>query len=271
MASPRKILVTGANQGIGLALVKRLVTEKGCFVYLGARDAAKGEAAKASLGPAAADAVQVVPIDVTKNDTIQALKQQFQADGVKLYALVNNAGVGFASPGDTIDINYHGLKRVTDALVDFVEARIVNVSSGAASMWLRNQDAATQALFSDPDSIQALDAAVAKFAPTTDFLYGLSKAANTAVTVAYAKQYPHLQVVSLSPGYVETRMTADFGDNKITPEQGTTSLMKCLFEDVTSGWYYGSDGLRSPLTGTRDPGTPEYQGEANPDPAKYNK
>ena len=29
------------------------------------------------------------------------------------------------------------------------------------------------------------------------------------------------------------------------------------------------DWLRSPLTIRRDPGAPEYQGEVNPDPAKY--
>ena len=32
-----------------------------------------------------------------------------------------------------------------------------------------------------------------------------------------------------------------------------------------------SDGLRSPMTVSRDPGTPEYAGEDDPDPAKYNK
>ena len=64
-------------------------------------------------------------------------------------------------------------------------------------------------------------------------------------------------------------MPQGFGAS-LTPEQGCVSLIKCLFEDVTSGWYYGSDGLRSPLTVTRDPGTPEYQGEADPDAAVYN-
>ena len=41
-------------------------------------------------------------------------------------------------------------------------------------------------------------------------------------------------------------MTKGFGA-KLTPEQGCRSSLKCLFEDVTSGFYYGSDGLRSPL------------------------
>jgi NAD(P)-dependent dehydrogenase (short-subunit alcohol dehydrogenase family) len=188
---------------------------------------------------------------------------------------VNNAGVGFNSPGDKIDVNYHGLKRVTEAMVDLVDDRIVNVSSGAASMWLRRQDTDTKTIFTDPASIDALDAAVEKCsaaAKDDDFAqYGISKAANCAVTIAYARQFPNLLITSLSPGYVETRMTSTFSGNKITPAQGCTSLFKCLFDTVTSGCYYGSDGLRSPLTITRDPGTPEYQGEDNPDPAKYNK
>ena len=90
-------------------------------------------------------------------------------------------------------------------------------------------------------------------------------------------------------------MTEGYGA-KLTPEQGCVSSLKCIFGDVSSGFYYGSDGLRSPLICTRDPGiltaklthdryftctyfinhnniagTPEYQGEANPDPSKYNR
>ena len=99
--------------------------------------------------------------------------------------------------------------------------------------------------------------------------YGLSKAALTTLTMIQAKQHPHLTVVSLSPGFIDTAMTAGFGA-KLTAEQGCLSSMVCLFGPVTTGCYYGSDGKRSPLTCTRDPGTPEYEGEPNPDPAKYN-
>ena len=65
-------------------------------------------------------------------------------------------------------------------------------------------------------------------------------------------------------------MTKDFGAT-LTPEQGCVSSIKCLFGDVKTGYYYGSDGLRSPLTVTRDPGTPEYNGEENPCPIRYNR
>ena len=88
-------------------------------------------------------------------------------------------------------------------------------------------------------------------------------------TKLHRLRYPHLTCVSLSPGFIQTNMTKGFGA-KLTPEQGCVSSLHALFGDVTSGWYYGSDAKRSPLTCCRDPGTPEYEGEENPDPARYN-
>ena len=41
----KHILVTGGNSGIGLALCKLLIKDHSCYVYLGSRDASKGEAA----------------------------------------------------------------------------------------------------------------------------------------------------------------------------------------------------------------------------------
>lgn len=160
-------------------------------------------------------------------------------------------------------------------LVDASEGRIVNVSSGGASAWLKGQDAPTKALFSNVDlTFDELEAAVTAQVAVGNIGwgngYGLSKAALSAFTLVQAKMYPNLKVVSLSPGFIDTPMTKGYGA-RLSPEQGCVSSLKCLFGDVTSGFYYGSDGLRSPLTMTRDPGTPEYQGEADPQQATYNK
>ena len=57
---------------------------------------------------------------------------------------------------------------------------------------------------------------------------------------------------------------------KFSSEPSGFSSERCSYPTlVTSGYFYGSDGLRSPLTISRDPGTPEYKGEENPDTAKY--
>jgi NAD(P)-dependent dehydrogenase (short-subunit alcohol dehydrogenase family) len=284
MASPKKsILVTGGNSGIGLALCKLLATEHGCHVFLGSRDEARGAKALATIAEAhPGAAVEVVQIDVASDASVQAAAAAVAKSGKKLYAVVNNAGIGLAQPNaeakDTaaiVNTNFRGPRRVVDAFADLVTHRIVNVSSGVASMWLRDQDAATKALFSDPAlTMAALDAAVAKEVAAGNVGmgngYGVSKAALTALTLVQARAHPSLTVTSLSPGFIVTPMTQGYGA-KLSPEEGCVSSLKCLFGDVASGHYYGSDGLRSPLTCTRDPGTPEYGGEADPDPAKYNK
>jgi len=274
----KHILVTGGNSGIGLALCKLLVKDHSCHVYLGSRDASRGNAALKTIldeVPDKSDKIEMVQIDVGNDESCISAAQVLKAKGINLYALVNNAGVMRAEADVVLNTNFKGPKRVTDAFIELIdksEGRIVNVSSGAASMWLRHQDSATKEFFTNADiSFESLEATVNKSVGSDNFkVYGLSKAGLNALTLIQAKTYPNLKITSLSPGFIDTPMTKGFGA-KLTPEQGCVSSLKCLFEPVTSGYYYGSDGLRSPFTVTRDPGTPEYEGEDNPDPAKYNK
>lgn len=276
----KTILVTGGNAGIGFALCRQLLCDHGCKVLLASRSIEKGTQAVASLQeahPDLASNIELVQMDVSNDVSVAAAADSLR--GVTLYAIVNNAGVGFNTNPDSKEIllntNFYGPKRVTDAFLghlDVQNGRIVNVSSGAASMWLRNQSKKNKILFSNPDtSWEELESSVQNLKSSASMgAYGLSKAALTAYTIQLAKAHPNLISVSLSPGFINTSMTSGFGAN-LTPEQGTVSLIKCLFGEVQSGYYYGSDGLRSPITVTRDPGTPEYEGEEDPDPARYNK
>lgn len=274
----KQVLVTGGNSGIGLALCKLLIKDHDCYVYLGSRDASRGATAMKTIVeevPEKADKIEVIQIDVGNDASCTSAAEALKARGIKLYALVNNAGIMSAESEVIMNTNFLGPKRVTEALIDLIDSRIVNTSSGAASMWLRNQDDDTKKLYSNPDiTFEEVDASVNANVAAKNFRmgngYGLSKAALCALTLIQAKAYPNLIVTSLSPGFIDTPMTKGFGA-KLTPEQGCLSSIKCLFGDVKSGYYYGSDGLRSPLVCTRDPGTPEYQGEENPDPVKYNR
>lgn len=275
----RAIFVTGGSSGIGLALCRQLLAEKGCHVFLGARSEERGAAAVKEITdkhPDEAANIELVVCDVNDSASVSAAAVAVKAKGVALYALVNNAGVGFNAGGDILTTNFYGPKLCSEAFLPLLDpscGRIVNVSSGAASMSVRELDENSKKLFCQTPltSFEALEEAVKKLLPTARMQgYGLSKAGLTAYTIQQAATYPNLKCTSLSPGFIETKMTAGFGA-QLTPEQGTVSYMRCLFDDVVSGCYYGSDGLRSPLTVTRDPGTPEYGGEDNPDPTKYNK
>lgn len=271
MPPPRPILVTGGNQGIGFALCKQLATQDACRVFLGSRNKERGEAAVASILADAPDAaIELLQVDVSSDESVAAaaaaLKERL--GGALLHALVNNAGVGLAQAGASVDmifdVNLYGTKRVTEAFLPMLDqeggARVVNLGSGAASMWMAKQDKATQAPFMDPAVTWAqIEAAVAS-ARTDDpyACYGLSKAALAAYTMECARLHPSITWSSVSPGFIATAMTANFGATK-PPEEGTVSIRHCLFQPLRgNGWYYGSDAKRSPLDVLRNPGEPEY-------------
>ena len=91
----------------------------------------------------------MVQIDVCSEESIQAAAAYLRSKDVTLYALVNNAGVGGSNPS-VMTTNFYGPKMVTDAMVDLVdkkEGRVVNVSSGAASSWVKKQDEKTRRFF----------------------------------------------------------------------------------------------------------------------------
>mmetsp|Transcript_89829 Transcript_89829/g.262570 ORF Transcript_89829/g.262570 Transcript_89829/m.262570 type:complete len:280 (-) Transcript_89829:80-919(-) len=273
----KAIVVTGGNAGIGLALCKQLVTENGCRVFMGSRSPEKGAAAAASLGLSeeAAKRLTVVQIDVGSDESVQAAAATVKGllgEGM-LYGLVNNAGAGLnqgAIPhSEVINTNFYGPKRMCDAfipLLDPAEGRIANVGSGAAGGYVKKlgqTDEARMLMAGDATVSEIEDYVKSKMdgGGLDDFgAYGLSKAALAAYTQQLAKTNPGIVSSCMSPGFIDTNMTKGFGASK-KPEEGTLAIRKCLFEKLGgNGWYYGSDGIRSPYHFMRNPGEPEYDG-----------
>ena len=101
--------------------------------------------------------------------------------------------------------------------------------------------------------------------------YGFSKACTNALTVFLAKSHPNLIINSCTPGFIETDLTKPFATEQgktpqemgmKTPSEGATSSIYLLMEEtVGSGFYYGSDCVRSPLDRYRSPGDPPYEGD----------
>merc|ERR1712156_484929 len=111
----KHILVTGASSGIGLALCKLLIRDHSCYVYLGSRNVAKGESAKKTIleeVPDKSDMIEVVQIDVGNDFSVKAAAKALRDRGIRLYALVNNAGIAGSSGADITDLmmntNYEG-------------------------------------------------------------------------------------------------------------------------------------------------------------------
>lgn len=282
-STPKTVLVTGANQGIGLALVKQLCKDHGCHVYLGSRDEDRGLAAvqqvQAQAGAGSNGTVELLVIDVGSDESVKAAARSLADKGVILNAIVNNAGT-FSSHGSNtetiLNVNIFGPKRVVDHFAPLLEespstTRIVNVGSGYASMYMKSQEEDRQKLLCSPDTTwEQIELLTKEGLMAESFLpgdsegaYGLSKALLASYTMLLAKTFPNIQSYCISPGYVETALTSVFQGEKKKPEDSTLPITHCLFGDLpkeSSGWYFGSDAKRSPLHLSRNPGEPEYDG-----------
>jgi NAD(P)-dependent dehydrogenase (short-subunit alcohol dehydrogenase family) len=279
---PRRIFVTGGNDGIGYALCRQLVVEHGCQVFLGSRSEERGRAAAAKIereiDAAAGGSVQCVLLDVCDAASVASAAHRIRVslgDAGRLYGLVNNAGVGLATaltPEKVLDTNLYGVKRVFEAFVGsgLVEERVVNVGSGSGPGYVRRCPAAAQpALCTTPTSWESIESMIApsadgrtglRSAADTNGAYGLSKAMLTLYTMLCADSHPDLLISCVSPGWIRTKLVGHDGPSK-GPEEGTASILHALFAPLeASGWYYGSDCLRSPLHFMRNPGEPPYDG-----------
>ena len=134
-------VVTGGAQGIGLAIVDRLVDD-GWRVAILDKD---GEGAAAAADRAGAETCRGFTCDITDRDQVSAVVDQVQAEFGDVTALVSNAGWSpfklFHETSDdeqqrAIDINFVGALHVTRALLPMLVSasggRIVYVSSDAA-------------------------------------------------------------------------------------------------------------------------------------------
>ncbi|MEV4421588.1 oxidoreductase [Patulibacter sp. NPDC049589] len=126
----RRVVVTGANSGIGLVAARELA-RVGARVVLAVRDAQKGERAAATI----AGDVEVRPLDLADLASVRAFADAWDGD---LDVLINNAGVMIPPQGTTKDgfelqfgTNHLGHFALTNLLLPHVTDRVVTVASGA--------------------------------------------------------------------------------------------------------------------------------------------
>ncbi|MEM1085505.1 MAG: SDR family oxidoreductase [Verrucomicrobiota bacterium] len=188
-SSQRTVLVTGANRGIGLGLVRHYL-EAGWRVIAAVRK--PDEASElAGLG----DGLRVLGLDLGEDESIVALGDELKRADESLDLLFHNAGIsrneafGEWTSG-AFDRNFRihvtGPALLTQALFPMLNhgAKVVSLSSGRASMeWNQSPE--------DP-----LDA------------YGVSKAAMNMMTCRLAAKLKEsgVAMVAISPGWVRTRM-----------------------------------------------------------------
>jgi NAD(P)-dependent dehydrogenase (short-subunit alcohol dehydrogenase family) len=291
-----RILITGANKGIGFASVSAVLGQSVYTqVLLGSRSLVRGQQARACLvasNPHWEKRLDVVEIDVSNDESVAHaagdLLRRYQED-TPLFAVVNNAGVGpgAADLEPTLEVNTRGVRRVCEGflpLLDPQRGRIVNVTSASGPMFVAGASEPRQRFFVNPEIQWAkLDEFMDECVACEDLHafeslglrngdpYGLSKACANSYTQIVARENPSLLINACTPGFIETDMTrplaqaqgktpSDMGMK--LPAQGTQATVHLLFAELEgSGHFYGSDAVRSPLHQYRAPGAPPYNGE----------
>lgn len=203
-------VVTGANRGIGRAIVEELLSRGASRVYAGARDLGS----LASLAKEYGDRVVPLELDVTNREQVQRAAEVASDATI----LVNNAGVlgnGGLSVSDSainefsrreFEVNVFGLLNVTQSFAQTLEQNgggvIVNLGSLAS-------------LVNFP-MFQS---------------YSVSKAAVHSITQALRVSHPETLVVGVYPGPVDT----DMADGAPFDKESPANVAKAILDGIETG------------------------------------
>lgn len=234
MKAAKTVLITGANKGIGYETARQL-GRLGYRIWLGCRDATRGETALKSLIAEGHD-VRLLQIDVTRDESVRDAAARVRHEDGQLDVLINNAGISGAphstpsqQPIDSIlavyETNVFGPIRVTQEFVPLLrsagQGTVVMVSSGLGSLgWM-----------SDPAN---------QFYGVNILGYNSSKSALNAVALSFAKELASvgIKVDAVDPGYTAT----DFNDHSgyRTVEQAAAGIVWLATQDPAgpSGRFY---------------------------------
>jgi NAD(P)-dependent dehydrogenase (short-subunit alcohol dehydrogenase family) len=212
----QKYLITGANRGIGLALVRQLLAD-GHNVIATARQPQESADLK-ELEMIHRENISLAQIDVNSDESVEGCAAILRDLVGSIDVLINNAGL-FPEEGDetlaemtpqlfrdAFETNVLGPFRMVRAFLSMLEntenPRIVNISSGAGS--------------------------ISEKEDYSYYAYSTSKAALNMLTRAMAAELkPNgICVVALSPGWVKTAMG---GPNAlISAERSAAAIAKTI-------------------------------------------
>ena len=207
------VLITGANRGIGYALVHALLCSE-FRIFAGCRSPGTA-VALSKLAASYPNSVRIFPLDVGFDTSVTAAAELFDD---RIDVIVNNAAIMPEQGGEkiteidlehfraTFDVNVLGCARVIRAFLPTLRRsnrpRILNVSSGLGSIIERDN--------------------------SSYYAYAVSKAALNMLTrsIAFELAPEGITTVAISPGWVRTEMGG--ADAEISAEESADAIVEAI-------------------------------------------
>lgn len=229
----QNILITGANRGIGLALVEQYLAVGGYRVFASCRNPEAATALNA-LTQANPQTLRTLQMDVDDEASIKRAVDTIGADSDRLDALINNAGV--SGGDDTRSMGQLGSVAVAGVITTNAVAPLI-VTQACRDLLKRSDNPRVVMISSGLGSLARVDG--------NAYAYRMSKAAmNMAARVlAFDEAMAGIRTVTLAPGWVRTDMGGPSAN--LAPEESASALL-ALIEKLgatDNGRFYRYDGL----------------------------
>ncbi len=232
LLNDRRAVVTGAGQGIGLAIARALHAH-GAQVLLTDLDGPRAAAAARSIGAGAAG----IACDVTVEADVQQVVTAAAAGFGSVDIFVNNAGV-------TRDAS---LRKMTVEDFDLV------IGVHLRGTWLGVRAASAVMREVGRGSIINISSMSGKIGNPGQTNYSAAKAGIVGLTKAAAKELAHhgVRVNAVQPGLIRTPMTAAMSPEAFAATEATVPMRRAGEPDEVAGAviFLASD-LASYITGT---------------------
>ena len=135
----RTIIITGANSGLGFETAKKIAKDKNYQIILACRNLEKANIAKEEIIKITGNEnIISMELDTSSLESVRSFVDEFKKLNIKVYGLINNAGISGMNNGVSIDnldlvmaTNYIGHFLLTNLLIPYMEdaGKIFNVTS----------------------------------------------------------------------------------------------------------------------------------------------
>jgi NAD(P)-dependent dehydrogenase (short-subunit alcohol dehydrogenase family) len=247
MSSPRVVLVTGANRGIGFAILQALSTRSPSDQYLlGARDLVKGTSAIKALRQLGIEArIDAIQLDVTSDQSLRTAVKMIESKYHALDVLINSAGLALIPSAPdcsdyrsafsaVYDTNVISVALTTQLFLPLLRrsprGQVINVSSARGSLTLSSSP-------STP--------------PTVSMPYSISKTALNALTLEFDKlaENKDVEFQCIAPGHCKTAFNGFRGSrDPLDGAKVVVELVTAEKDGFPSGFWQMEEGDDEPKT-----------------------